>query len=111
MALYIVYCKQDNAVVWSDTGPVHKAGRIPLGERLVVLSIESGWYKIERPEHISLPVQPNYPNYFIDPAVCQNTPVGGITPTPTPTPVPVPAGDVGAALAVIVNFVKALWKA
>jgi hypothetical protein len=101
--MYLVYVNVDNSVVWSDSGKVHKAGRVPLGEKLEVIDLVSGWYEVNRPEHISLPVQPLYPRYFIDPAVCQNEPIGGVIEPPVE---PEPVGEIDAAEALI--FVKAL---
>jgi hypothetical protein len=100
--MFIVYAKVDRAQIWSDSAQIHKAGRVPLGEKLEVIAKVSGWNEINRPAglfftengvDVPAPVQPSYPRYFIDPVFCQNVPVDGVIPVPEPEPEPEPSDE------------------
>lgn len=61
----IVYARKSPTNIWSDNNKAHKAGKVPLHEPLEVISESGGCYAIKRPATISLPPQPNYPNYWV----------------------------------------------
>lgn len=103
----IVYAAHADTIIYSDLGRRHKAGRVPLHEPLIVLSVYQNWYKIERPENISLDPDPAYPDYWVhntDVIVSLPAPDPVPDPDPTPEPDPIPGvpTDEEAAVAVMI---------
>jgi len=103
-----VYAKEEGVIIWSDLNRAHKAGRVPRYEPLTVLNSYKNWYRISRPDDISLPPDPLYDDYWV-----HNTDVlmglpDPILPDPTPDPVPgnISIDDVAQAIFVVLRWLK-----
>ena len=91
----IVYARKEKTYIWSDNNSSHKAGWVPIYEPLDTDGERpSGWYAIARPLHISLPIDPSYPDYWVK--------VGDtVAEVPPPEPDPILISDTDAAVAII----------
>ena len=107
----LVYAVKEGTVIWSDHRSVHKAGRVPKGQSLTVISTKvGGWYSIDRPANLSLPGDPMYPKYWVK---VSDTVETIIVPDQGPVldPIPAPLGtvtDMSAAVALLT--IMKWWK-
>jgi len=103
----IVYARKEGTVIWSDNNKSHKAGRVPIYTPLLILKESGGCYKIERPENISLPFDPNYPSCWVATGDC----VSAFTEDAPPDPDPeddecITEIEVAVALTVVLKWLK-----
>jgi hypothetical protein len=107
----IVYAKIDGVIIWADRARLHKQGRVALGEPLtVVRDYSENWFKIERPEHITLPENTNYPHYWVRKEFVTFLPEPEPDPEPVPDPDPIP-GEISEetalrAVGVLLRYLK-----
>lgn len=106
----IIYAKQDGTIIWSDNNEVHKAGRVPVGEVLEVLSESGSWFNIKRPANLSLPENPSYPHYWVRAEDVSFLPIpDGYEEPPVVTPgTEVTSEQVAEALIVVLTWFKQL---
>ena len=98
----LVYAKKEGTYIWSDNNGSHKAGKVPLHEPLFTHGEKpSGWYAINRPDNLSLPVQPGYPDYWVKVGDTVLHPGDDPDPTPDPTPDSGSVSDADAADAIV----------
>ena len=106
----IVFAIKEGTTIWSDNNGDHKAGRVPLHQPLLVLEKKNEkWYSIARPGNLSLPTQPNYPDYWVKKSdTLLVKPAPEPEPEPDPEDPPAPQGDVSdmEAAQAIVTLLK-----
>lgn len=98
----IVYALKEGTVIWSHHDDSHKAGRVPQYTALTVIKEVGSHYRIDRPDNITLPPDPDYPNYYVKIGdTLADVPVAPIDPV---LPDPIEEGEVtdeGMAVAII----------
>jgi hypothetical protein len=103
----IIYAATEGTVIYSDNKRTHKAGRVPLHEPLTVIKqYLENWFKIDRPANISLPEDPNYPNYWVHREQIIETIPDPQDPPPEPDPENISDFEAAAAIVTLIKYLK-----